>query len=54
MATTPPITPPAIAPTLGPEPADFVDDLMVEGAAEAATQTVFWHSWQVGGTKAQI
>lgn len=55
IATTPPITPPAIAPTLGPELDVFVElELTVDGAAEDATQIVFWHSSHVGGTSEQI
>lgn len=55
IASTPPITPPAIAPTFGPEPDDFEElELIVDGAAEAATQIVFWHSSHVGGTREQI
>ncbi len=48
------MTPPAMAPTLGPEPADFDDELTVEGAADEATQTVLWHALQLGGTSEQI
>ena len=55
IANTPPITPPAIAPTSGPELDDFEElELIVDGAAEDATQTVFWHSLHVGGTREQI
>lgn len=54
ITATPPTTPPAIAPTFGPELVDVVDELTVEGAAVDATQTVFWHSSQVGGTSEQI
>ena len=43
----PPITPPAIAPTSGPEFVDFVDELIVDGTAEEGTHCIFWHSWQV-------
>ena len=53
MAKTPPMTPPAIAPTLGPE-LDDLKVLIVDGAAEAATQIVFWHDSHVGGTSEQI
>lgn len=54
MIRTPPITPPATAPTFGPELVDFDVVLTVEGAADEDTQTVFWHSLQVGGTSEQI
>jgi hypothetical protein len=47
------MTPPAIAPTLGPE-LDEATVLIVDGAAEAATQIVFWHDSHVGGTSEQI
>jgi hypothetical protein len=43
----PPITPPAIAPTSGPEFVAFVDELIVDGTAEEGTHCIFWHSWQV-------
>ena len=41
MAKIPPMTPPAIAPALEPELDDLEEVLMVDGAAEAAMQTVF-------------
>jgi hypothetical protein len=40
ITATPPMTPPAMAPTLGPELALVEDELMVDGAAEAATHIV--------------
>jgi hypothetical protein len=55
IANTPPMTPPAIAPTFGPELDDFEElELTVDGATEDATQIVFWHSRHVGGTSEQI
>ena len=48
-AMTPPITPPAIAPTFGPlEP-----ELLGGDFIGAAMQTVFWQESQVGGTRLQ-
>lgn len=53
ITTNAPMIPPAIAPTFGP--LDFVElELIVVGAAEFATQTVFWQASQVGGTREQI
>jgi len=54
MTATPPMIPPAIAPTLGPELDDFGAVEIVEGAADDATQVVFEHSLQVCGTREQI
>lgn len=54
MTATPPMIPPAIAPTLGPELDDFEAVEIVEGAADEATQAVIWHWLQVGGTSEQI
>jgi hypothetical protein len=49
------MTPPAIAPTFGPDPDIFEElELIVDPAADEATQTVFWHASQVGGTSEQI
>jgi hypothetical protein len=49
------MTPPAIAPTFGPEPDDFVElELIVDGEVDDATQIVFWQASQVGGTREQI
>lgn len=49
------MTPPAIAPTFGPELDDFEElELIVDGAADAATQIVFWQASQVGGTSEHI
>jgi hypothetical protein len=49
------MTPPAIAPTFGLELDDFEElELIVDGAADDATQIVFWHSSHVGGTSEQI
>ena len=54
ITATPPTTPPATAPTFGPELPDLDEVLVDEGAAVDATQIVFWHSSQVGGTREQI
>ena len=48
------MTPPAIAPTFGELDVLEVLELNVDGAAEDATQIVFWHSSQVGSTSEQI
>ena len=48
------MTPPAIAPTFGPEPEDFEElELIVVVDAADTTQIVFWHASQVGGTSEQ-
>jgi hypothetical protein len=54
MTNTPPITPPAIAPTFGPLSDVFETELVVEGAMEADTQVVDWHASHVGGISEQI
>jgi hypothetical protein len=54
ITNNPPTTPPTMAPTLGPELDLVVDELIVEGTAEAATHTVCWHASQDGGTREQI
>jgi len=46
--------PPAIAPTFGSELFFVGAEEIVGGAAVEVTQTVFWHSLQVGGTREQI
>ena len=52
MAATPPMTPPAMAPTLAPDP-DEVGTAIVEGAEDAGAHTIFWQALHVGGTKEQ-
>lgn len=54
MTAIPPMIPPTIPPTLGPELDDLGTVEIVDGAAAEVTQTVFWHSLQVGGTREQI
>ena len=48
------MTPPATAPTFGPELDDFELELIVDGDAADATQIVCWQASQVGGTSEQI
>ena len=48
------MTPPAIAPTFGPELDEPVETLLEVGAAEEAKHVVCWHELHVGGMSEHI